>query len=169
MLGEAIAKPTLGLTDVEQLTSRAADAIDEVGGGAGEPLPHLERLLGSLNGVKGDGKATSVAFLAVARESARRGGGAGGKGQIDQGVPEGAVSVESRKGRRWKDVASGRIPLEVATMSEEYMLYATADGVEGEDKGDSVLVMSGGMGSESGATGCRGDPGRRGEPPFPKE
>ena len=35
MLGEAIAKPALGLTDVEQLTPRAADAIDEVGGGAG--------------------------------------------------------------------------------------------------------------------------------------
>lgn len=39
--------------DLEQLTSRAADAIDEVGGGVGEPLPHLERLIGSLNGVKG--------------------------------------------------------------------------------------------------------------------
>ena len=69
MLGEAIAKPALGLTDVEQLTPRAADAIDEVGGGAGEPLPHLERLLGSLDGVKGGGKATSVAFPAVWEKS----------------------------------------------------------------------------------------------------
>ena len=36
VFGEAIVKPTLGLTDVDQLTSRAADAIDEFEGGAGD-------------------------------------------------------------------------------------------------------------------------------------
>lgn len=37
---------------------------------------------------------------------------------------------------RWEDVARSRILLEVAKMSEDYVLYVTVDGVEGEDKGD---------------------------------
>ena len=52
VFGETIAKPPLGLTDIDQLASRAADAVDEVGGGAGEPLSDLEGLLGSLKGVE---------------------------------------------------------------------------------------------------------------------
>ena len=31
-------------------------------------------------------------------------------------------------------------------MLDHYMMYATSDGVEGEDKGDFILVMNGGRG-----------------------
>ena len=44
----------------------------------------------------GGGEGTSVASLAVARESARGRSGAGGKGRIDEGVAEGAVFAEGR-------------------------------------------------------------------------
>ena len=96
-----------------------------------------------------------------------------GRDELTREFAEGTVSAESRKGWRWEDVASSGIPLEVAKMLEDYMLYATADGVEGEDKGDSVLVTDGGRGSKSRAAGYRGDPSEsliyngRGEPPFP--
>ena len=60
MLSETIAEPAFGFANVKKLTSRAADTRDEVGGGAGEPLSHLERLFGSLDGVEGGGKGTGV-------------------------------------------------------------------------------------------------------------
>ena len=43
--------------------------------------------------------------------------------------------MESRKGWRSVDGASSGIPLKVTKMLEGYMWYATAVGVEGEDKG----------------------------------
>ncbi|XP_078252900.1 FERM and PDZ domain-containing protein 1 [Rhinoraja longicauda] len=51
MVGEMFAESTFGLTDVQEVTSGIPDAI-EVRGGVWGPLPHLEGLLGSLNGAK---------------------------------------------------------------------------------------------------------------------
>ena len=123
----------------------------------------------------GGGEGTSVASLAVARESARGRSGAGGKGRIDEGVAEGAVFAEGRQGGRWEDVASGGVTLEVAKLAEDYLLYALAGGVKGEDQGDSALVVSGGMGREGSVAGYGGDPGASliysggGETPFSEE
>ena len=42
---------------------------------------------------------------------------------------EGTVSAENGKWRRWENMASGGIPLGVEEILEDYVLYATADGV----------------------------------------
>ena len=75
MFSETIAEPALGLANVEKLTPGTADIVDEVGGGASEPLSHVERLFGSLDGVEGGGKGTGVASPAVARKCTWGGGG----------------------------------------------------------------------------------------------
>eukprot|EP00061_Rhincodon_typus_P003821 g21051.t1 len=50
VLYKAVSEPALGLPDVEEATSGTADAIDQVGGCAGEPLLDLERLSGAWDG-----------------------------------------------------------------------------------------------------------------------
>eukprot|EP00061_Rhincodon_typus_P012448 g38197.t1 len=49
-LYKAVSEPLLGLTDVEDATSGAADAIDHIDGCTGEPLSNMEGLFGALNG-----------------------------------------------------------------------------------------------------------------------
>eukprot|EP00061_Rhincodon_typus_P013365 g39695.t1 len=50
VLYKAVSEPLLGLTDVEEATLGAADAIDHIGGCAGEPLSDVEGFFGSLDG-----------------------------------------------------------------------------------------------------------------------
>eukprot|EP00061_Rhincodon_typus_P006335 g26879.t1 len=59
-----VSNPPLGLTDVEEATSEAADATDHIDGCAGEPLSDVK---GSLDGGEGGG----VAFPAVAGNLAK--------------------------------------------------------------------------------------------------
>eukprot|EP00061_Rhincodon_typus_P003324 g19808.t1 len=51
VLYKVVSEPLLGLTDVEEATSGAGDAIDDVDGCAGEPLSDVEGLFGAFNGV----------------------------------------------------------------------------------------------------------------------
>eukprot|EP00061_Rhincodon_typus_P005576 g25258.t1 len=53
VLYKAVSEPLLDLTDVEEATSRAADAIDHVDGCAGEPVSNVDGLFGALNGGEG--------------------------------------------------------------------------------------------------------------------
>eukprot|EP00061_Rhincodon_typus_P003301 g19755.t1 len=48
MLYKTVSEPPLGLTDVEEATSEAEDAVDHVDGCAGEPLSNVEGLFGAL-------------------------------------------------------------------------------------------------------------------------
>eukprot|EP00061_Rhincodon_typus_P011536 g36614.t1 len=50
VLYKAISEPPLGLPDVEEATSVAADAIDHIDGCAGEPLSDVKGLFGALDG-----------------------------------------------------------------------------------------------------------------------
>eukprot|EP00061_Rhincodon_typus_P002289 g17089.t1 len=45
-----VSEPLLGLTNAEEATSGAADAVDHIDRCAGEPLSDIERLFGALNG-----------------------------------------------------------------------------------------------------------------------
>lgn len=53
MFSKTIAEPALGLANVQESTPGTADTVDEVGGGASEPLPHLKGLSGSQDDVQG--------------------------------------------------------------------------------------------------------------------
>eukprot|EP00061_Rhincodon_typus_P003412 g20021.t1 len=53
VLSKAVFEPLLGLTDVEEATLGAADAVDHIDGCAGEPLCVVEGFFGSLD--RGDG------------------------------------------------------------------------------------------------------------------
>eukprot|EP00061_Rhincodon_typus_P012305 g37948.t1 len=55
VLYKAISEPLLGLTDVEEATSGAVDAIDHIDRCAGEPLSDVKVLFGSLDGGEGGG------------------------------------------------------------------------------------------------------------------
>eukprot|EP00061_Rhincodon_typus_P006105 g26380.t1 len=55
MLYKAVSEPPFGLTNVEEATSGAADAVDHIGGCAGEPLTDVEGLFSALNGGEGGG------------------------------------------------------------------------------------------------------------------
>eukprot|EP00061_Rhincodon_typus_P013377 g39716.t1 len=55
VLYKAVSEPPLGLTDVEEATSGAADGIDYVDGCAAESLSNVESLFGALNGGEGGG------------------------------------------------------------------------------------------------------------------
>eukprot|EP00061_Rhincodon_typus_P003363 g19910.t1 len=50
VLYKAVSKPPRGLTDVEEATIGAADAVDPISGCAGEPVSDVEGLFGSLEG-----------------------------------------------------------------------------------------------------------------------
>eukprot|EP00061_Rhincodon_typus_P002595 g17974.t1 len=50
VLYKAVSEPPLGLTDVEEATSGAADAIDHISGCAGEHLSDVEGSFGSWDG-----------------------------------------------------------------------------------------------------------------------
>eukprot|EP00061_Rhincodon_typus_P014898 g42270.t1 len=50
MLYKMVSEPPLGLTNVEEATSGATDAVDQADGCAGEPLSNVEGLLCALNG-----------------------------------------------------------------------------------------------------------------------
>eukprot|EP00061_Rhincodon_typus_P016345 g44518.t1 len=50
VLYKVISEPWLGLTNVEEDTSGAADTVDHIDGCAGEPLSDMEGLFGALNG-----------------------------------------------------------------------------------------------------------------------
>eukprot|EP00061_Rhincodon_typus_P000855 g12994.t1 len=54
MLYETVPESTLGLTDVEEATSGAADAVDQVDRCAGELLSDMKGLLWALNEVRGE-------------------------------------------------------------------------------------------------------------------
>eukprot|EP00061_Rhincodon_typus_P002152 g16750.t1 len=49
----AVSELLLGLTDVEEATSEAADAVDHISGCAGEPLSDVEGFFVSLDGGEG--------------------------------------------------------------------------------------------------------------------
>eukprot|EP00061_Rhincodon_typus_P008443 g31045.t1 len=48
-----VSEPPLGLTNVEEATSEAADAIDHISGCAGKHLSNVEGFFGSLEGGEG--------------------------------------------------------------------------------------------------------------------
>eukprot|EP00061_Rhincodon_typus_P004381 g22435.t1 len=50
VLYKAVSEPLLGLTDVKEATSGAADAIDHINGCAGEHLSYVEGFFGSWDG-----------------------------------------------------------------------------------------------------------------------
>lgn len=95
VFSEMIAESTLGFTNVQEPSLGPLDAIDSVRGDAHDPLPHLEGMLGSLDGGEGGG----VISLVVAGKVPGDGKGLGGKGSsVNQLVAEGAISVESGNG-----------------------------------------------------------------------
>eukprot|EP00061_Rhincodon_typus_P011038 g35763.t1 len=53
VLYKTVSEPLLGLPDVEEATSGAADTVDHIDGCAGEPLSNVEGLFCALNGVLG--------------------------------------------------------------------------------------------------------------------
>eukprot|EP00061_Rhincodon_typus_P005330 g24705.t1 len=55
VLCKAVSEPPLGLTDVEEATSEAADTIDHIDGCASVPLSDVKGLFGALNESKGEG------------------------------------------------------------------------------------------------------------------
>eukprot|EP00061_Rhincodon_typus_P006838 g27886.t1 len=61
MLYKMVSKSTLGLTNVEEATSGAADTVDQVNGCAGEPLSDVEGVEHSIFGAD----ATVVEDLGV--------------------------------------------------------------------------------------------------------
>eukprot|EP00061_Rhincodon_typus_P010527 g34887.t1 len=55
VLYKVVSKPPLGLTDVEEATSGAADAVDHIGRCAGEHLSDVKGLFGAWDGGVGAG------------------------------------------------------------------------------------------------------------------
>eukprot|EP00061_Rhincodon_typus_P010863 g35463.t1 len=55
MLYKMVSEPLLGLTDVEEATLGAANAVDHIDGCAGESLSNVESLFCALNGVTREG------------------------------------------------------------------------------------------------------------------
>eukprot|EP00061_Rhincodon_typus_P003146 g19401.t1 len=53
MLFKTVSESMLGLTDVEEATSAAADALDHIDRSAGEPLSDVEGLFGAWDGGEG--------------------------------------------------------------------------------------------------------------------
>eukprot|EP00061_Rhincodon_typus_P010201 g34309.t1 len=67
---KAVSEPPLGLTNVEEATSGAADSIEHIDSCAGEPLSDAKSLFGALNGserggVGADSNHNSVKFKIV--------------------------------------------------------------------------------------------------------
>lgn len=75
---------------------------------------------------------------------------------MNQGVSEGMISIENRKGWRWEDVTAGGITLKVVELPSNYVLNMIG-GVRGEHQGNSILVPSGWMGNECRTAGHRRD------------
>eukprot|EP00061_Rhincodon_typus_P018929 g48321.t1 len=86
MLCEWLTESVLGLTDVEEATSGAADTV-QVGECAGESLSALESLSGALDSDDGDGVGAGVAPPVVAGKGAED-SGVGGECGVDNGVVE---------------------------------------------------------------------------------
>eukprot|EP00061_Rhincodon_typus_P004942 g23774.t1 len=62
MLYKTVSESQLGLTDVEEATSGAVDAVDQVDGYAGEPLSNVEDLFCAWNGGVGAGNQVPLKF-----------------------------------------------------------------------------------------------------------
>eukprot|EP00061_Rhincodon_typus_P011857 g37189.t1 len=63
VLYKAVSEPPLGLPDVEEATSGAADTIDHISRCAGEPLSDVEGLFGAMDGGEGGGVGAGITGL----------------------------------------------------------------------------------------------------------
>eukprot|EP00061_Rhincodon_typus_P010060 g34049.t1 len=68
VLYRAVSEPPLGLTNVDEAISGAADTIDHIDGCAGEPLSDVKGLFGALEKGEGEGVGVGVALPTVAGE-----------------------------------------------------------------------------------------------------
>eukprot|EP00061_Rhincodon_typus_P015244 g42810.t1 len=89
ILYKAVSEPLLGLTDVEEATLGATDAIDHTDRCAGESLSDVKGLFGALNrGEGGDVVADVVADVALPVVAGKSAGGGGASGECGVDKPD---------------------------------------------------------------------------------
>eukprot|EP00061_Rhincodon_typus_P008996 g32111.t1 len=93
MFYETVSESTLGVTDVEEATSGAADTVEQVDGCTGEPLPDMKVFLWASSRVQEQEIGAGIALTVVAGKGAGYGVVSGDSG-TDEGVVESVVPTK---------------------------------------------------------------------------